>query len=609
MIIGLVDVLVVSAYFLLVFFQFVSVYFAISYFSVDFRTRLLFGISSPFIFIILGLPFKVLGRLDLFAIFQLVIFFIVFFNLLIKKNKKLKIINFRKYFPFLFIILFILHFLSFEARTNYSYAFRDMTNSHMLIKSIVFENAWGYQAGLAIYLSPIYKILDPAGSLDYLGFAIGLVLFMYLCALLEIVKKYLSLYFITIFTLPFFVQNQNYLIGLSNNQFFILYIPLIIYLIYKLKDRNKESKFHLILLSIILSGLSITNPAVSFYIGYVLVIFLIALPTIFKYSFKRISFILFAYLLSITLYFFDRGMKPDETLDFLAENTFKDDTTNLTSNLTTNLTPNNRLLLLQDIFKIKFLTSPFDSYFTASAFLAIFMILAICIYSLKIKNLFYFLFSSAGFIFGLSTLTGIGQYSFIIGRVGWYYILIFLILVSSIILSLVNKYNLHFYILVVGTLIIIFNSLHPPVNYRFDNEEIHIKISNLAKESKSALYLFSTLYDNRIYHFKKDVALINDPQAGLGQTPYKDFIRYLNNCKIQTCGTTIVLIDKSSKLPDPVLSRAISKELINNEQTLKSFYEVRNKTLETNLDLERKLIQEDFFIYYNDENNSILIKY
>jgi hypothetical protein len=302
-------------------------------------------------------------------------------------------------------------------------------------------------------------------------------------------------------------------------------------------------------------------------------------------------------------------MKPDETLDFLAENTFKDDTANLTANLTTNLAPSNRLLLLQDIFKIKFLTSPFDSYFTASAFLAIFMILAICIYSLKVKNLFYFLFSSAGFIFGLSTLTGIGQYSFIIGRVGWYYILIFLILVSSMILSLVNKYNLHFYILFVGTLIIIFNSLHPPVNYRFDNEEIHIKISNLAKESKSTLYLFSTLYDNRIYHFKKDVVLINDPQSGLGQTSYDDLSEYLKNCKIQTCGTTIVLIDKSSKLPDPVLSRAISRELINNEQTQKSFYEVRNKTLEANIDLERKLIQEDFFIYFNDKNNSILIKY
>jgi hypothetical protein len=57
------------------------------------------------------------------------------------------------------------------------------------------------------------------------------------------------------------------------------------------------------------------------------------------------------------------------------------------------------------------------------------------------------------------------------------------------------------------------------------------------------------------------------------------------------------------------LSRAISKELINNEQTLKSFYDVRNKTLEANMDLERKLIKEDFFIYLNDENNSILIKY
>ena len=605
MIIGLDDVLVVSAYFLLVLFHFFSVYFVISYFSVDIRTRLLFGISSPFIFIILGLPFKVLGRFDLFAIFQLIIFLIVFLNILIKRSESLKIVNFKKYFPILFIMLFIIHFLSFEARTNYSYAFRDMTTSHMLIKSIVFENAWGYQPGLAIYLSPIYKILDPAGSLDYLGFAIGLVLLMYICILLEIIKKYLSLYFITIFTLPIFVQNQNYLTGLSNNQFFILYVPLIIYLIYELKDRNKESKFYLFLLSIILSGLSITNPAVSLYIVYVLVILLVTLPILFNYSFKRIFFILFTYLLGITLYFFDRGMKPDATLDFLAENTFKDDT----ANLTTNLTPINRLLLFQDIFRIKFLTSPFDSYFTAGAFLAIFMILAICIYSLKVKNLFYFLFSSAGFIFGLSTLTGIGQYSFIIGRVGWYYILIFLILVSSMILSLVNKYNLHFYILFVGTLIIIFNSLHPPVNYRFDNEEIHIKISNLAKESKSTLYLFSTLYDNRIYHFKKDVVLINDPQSGLGQTSYDDLSEYLKKCKIQTCGTTIVLIDKSSKLPDPVLSRAISRELINNEQTLKSFYEVRNKTLEANIDLERKLIQEDFFIYFNDKNNSILIKY
>lgn len=599
------DVLVVSAYFLLAFLQFMSAFFIISLFSNDTRTRLLYGVSSPFLFIFLGIPFKALDRLDLFAILQLTVFSLVFLIILKNRYKNLKIVKLRKYYPVIFIILFLLHFLSFEARTNYSYAFRDMTNSHMLIKSIIFESLGGYQPGLAIYLSPINQILDPEASLDYLGFAIGLVFLVYVSILLEIIRKYLSLYFIVIFTLPFFIQNQNYLIGLSNNQFFILYIPLIFYLIYRLKDRENESKFNLLLLSVILLTLTISNPAVSFYIGYALVIFFIALPIIFNYSFKRISFIILTYILGIGLYFFNTRMKPGNTIDFLVENTF----TNGTTEATTEATTSNLVLLLSDIVKIKFLVNPLDSFFVTGGYIALLTMLAVCIYSVIMKNLIYFLFSSAGLFFGLSTLTSIGQYSFIIGRVGWYYILIFIILLSLITLSLVDKYSLKFPFLIISIFIIIFNSLNPPKEYRFDNEKIHIEISNLAEETKGTLYLFSTLYDNRIYHFKKDVVLINDPQAQLGQTPYDDLNNYLENCKKQACDTTVVAIDKNSKLPDPVLSRAINKEIINDEQNLKVFYEGRNKTLKTNIDLERKLIQEGFIIYFNDENNSILIKY
>jgi hypothetical protein len=616
-IIELNDVLIMGAYFLMVFFQFFSVFFIISYFSIEIRTRLLFGVSSPFIFIILGYPFKVLGRLDFFAIFQLSLFLVVFFLTLKNKKTTLKIFRFRKPYPVLFFMVYILHFLSFEARTNYSYAFRDMTTSHMLIKSIIFETAWGYQPGLAIYLAPVYQILDPAASLDYLGFAIGLVLLVYVAILLEIIKKYLSLYFIVLLTLPFFTQNQYYLIGLSNNQFFILYIPLIIYLIYRIKDFDKESKFYLVLISLIMLSLTITSPSVSYYIGYFLVLFLITLPIVFNYSLKRISFILLNYIFGIGIYFFDMNIKPIQTVDFLSEQVFADNSTvfttistaDSTADSTTYSTSNSIFLLLWDFLKLKFLINPFDSYFNAVGYMALLITLAVCIYSLLVKNLFYFLLSGAGVFSGFSTLTGIGQYSFIIGRIGWFYILIVIILASSIILNLVFKYSLNFYILILGIFIIIFNSLNPPSDYRFDNEDIHIKVYNLVNESKSPFYLFSTLYDNRIYHFKKNVLLINDPQAGLGQTPYADLSEHLKNCKKHSCATTIVLIDKSLKLSDPILTRSINRVKINDDTILKEFYSARNKILETNINLERMLIQNGFIYYYNDINNSILIKY
>lgn len=586
------DILISSIYIILAVLQFTTAYYASAFFTVEAKIRTLFGVSSPFLFILAGFPFKLFGQLKLYFFLQILVFSFLVLLFLKKLYSGLHLYFIKKiYFGYFLILLFLIHFFSFESRNFYTYGFSDMTDTHIQIERVIFESFTGYQPGMGIYLSPVYFITNPKGSLDYLGFSIGLVLLILTLVLLEQIKPRLSFYFLPLFTLPFFIENQKFLIGFSNNQFFTLFIPLFIALIYFMVNEQKSKKLILFLLGSVLASITITNPAVTLSTGILFILLIIILPRIFNYQISELFFSFIFFIVGIFLYLFNSNLYGIKLLNFLQQYTFNPQIFSRDSILY------NSLFFIWEIVKFKVIVNPFSSFFNFSGYIALLSMITICILAILRKNFLIFLFSFSATILGFSTLTGAGQYSFIMGRAGWYFILLFLITIALLAHDIFLSLNFSSILFLAYSLIIIFNASNPPSEYRYDNEEIHLEIYRYSINQTSDLYLYSTLQDNRIYVYnEKNITLIDD------------LTKYIKVCSLSDCNL-IVAIDKSKKSPDPILSREIDKELIQNQDIIDAFYQRRQVILNSNLNLEKELLKEGFKIYFENESSSLLVKF
>jgi len=591
---------VIVAYFSLALFQFLALYILIGRYTKDKKTKVLAGTASPFIFILVGFPFKILGLLNLYAMLQFTIFlFLLFFMAYTGKNIT-KRITLKRNNLIIYSILIIgsSYFLIYDALNHLTYAFPDTFSTHRWITAIIAFNSPGYQPGFAIYLAPLYFLIDPAASLDFLGFAIGFVMLTYVGIILETVKKYLSMYFIAIFFLSFFVENQKILIGFSSNQFFILYITLLFVLLYKINKQEKDQKIKFYILYATLLTVAITNPPLALYLAYLLGVYLFLLPTIFKFSLLKIIGLNSALYFGGALYIINSGRSFTNLINFLGE--INATTSAPTASAPTTSAPllsSNLLDLTTEIIKLKFIENPMSSFFSFSGYVAIVFFISVLIYSINKRNILYFVISLAGIIFGISTLTGIGQYSFIMGRVGWYYILAFIILLSLILQRVIQRLKIEELFLYILLGIFLYNLSNPPNHYRFDDEEVHLNTFKLSNQFDSKTFIYSELQNVVIYSLKNSNVIV-----------LKDLEQHLKDCILTECYPIIVVIDKSQKTPDPVLSRTINREFINDPATLNRFYKERKDRVKDNLELEERLIAQGFEVYFSNSENSILIK-
>jgi hypothetical protein len=111
------------------------------------------------------------------------------------------------------------------------------------------------------------------------------------------------------------------------------------------------------------------------------------------------------------------------------------------------------------------------------------------------------------------------------------------------------------------------------------------------------VFVYSKLQNTAIYSLKNS-----------NITMLKNLDQHLENCEISPCYPIIVVIDKSQRPPDPVLSRTINREFINDPETLNRFYKERAERVKENLALENSLIAQGFKTYFDTLENSILIK-
>lgn len=596
MIINFDNLFVLFIYFVLAFYQFTSIFLITARFSNNFKIRILYAASSPFIFILLGFPFKIGGYLNIYVILQLLIFFFITLILIgkIKVFKNIRIFNLNILLK-LVIISFLIHFFSFEARNFYSWPYLDMMTAHRWNELIISgsSNNFTYQPGLSIYLAPLYFLVDPGSSLDYLGFAIGIVLLIFTLLVLDQFRQFSGIFFVALLTIPLFSENQKYLVSFGNNQFFILYIPLILYLVYRLKDKDKENNIYLFLLTLILLSLTITNPALTLYIGYLLILFTITLPLIFKFSFRIIMALNTSFLLGVVFYLYNMRMGVSEATSF-----FLDVKTDLLSTPNTyDYTFLDRFKnLFFDIMSFKVIQNPFDSVINFGVYLSVVLFAFLFFYAITKKDFLYFLFGITGIVWGFSAITGFGQYSVILERVGWYYTLVFLIVVTLLIKNFVAYYRIEIFLVSTSFLMFFYNSFFPFQEYRFDNEIIHLEMLKLTKNYSDTIQLYSTLTYNDI-HF---IANKNIQEV--------ESLEELKKCIIKSCEFLVVIIDKKRDLPNPYLLRTFTREQINDEQHMEYIYERRLNDVAKNLNLKANLVENGFTIYFENNEGLILVK-
>jgi hypothetical protein len=151
--------------------------------------------------------------------------------------------------------------------------------------------------------------------------------------------------------------------------------------------------------------------------------------------------------------------------------------------------------------------------------------------------------------------------------------------------------------LLVSMGIFLSNLGNPPIHYRFDDEYIHFKVFDLVTTINSKMYLYSTIANSNIYslHNSNVIELTN-----LSNSSFK--------CVSSECYPLIVLIDTKKGTPDPILSRSIRRENINDSLSLKRFREEREKVVLSNTSLRNNLKSRGFESYFSDSNYDILIK-
>jgi hypothetical protein len=567
-------------------------------FTSDRKTKLLAAVTSPFIFILLGSLFKATGFVNVFPILQLVLSFFILVLMSTRTLNMVKQFKFKK-IQIVYAILFLgsLYLLSFDAIKFLTISFPDTFASHEWIKIGLRERFSGYTPGFALHLSTSYYLMDPEGSLDFLGAASGFILLLYASIALEILKKYTSIYFLSLFFLPYFVEPQKYLNGFSHNKFFILYIVLIPVLLNELYKETKNQKINLSLLFTVIGSLAYTHLPLFIFLIPVTFIFATLIPFLFKNSLISVFVIVISMLFSGSLYLLNAKNQVKNLIgQYLSLIPVASDSEENFVDFS-----QDRSIIreeaVQNLFRINYISDPLGSFQNFAGYLALLFAILILISSIKNKIFIKFILSFQGVLFGISTLTGFGQHPYTQGRVGWYFMTIVLVLVSISLQEFFETFKIIQIGLLVSMGIFLSNLGNPPIHYRFDDEYIHFKVFDLVTTINSKMYLYSTIANSNIYslHNSNVIELTN-----LSNSSFK--------CVSSECYPLIVLIDTKKGTPDPILSRSIRRENINDSLSLKRFREEREKVVLSNTSLRNNLKSRGFESYFSDSNYDILIK-
>jgi hypothetical protein len=399
--------------------------------------------------------------------------------------KSIKSINLSNPQKILIVILVATQILVFygDAFFHISHNFPDTHYNYMWIKLNVIDiGNIGYFPGLSIVSILPVSLIDPLYSLNYFAASLGLVFTICINLILKPVLSFKGLIIFNLILLtPFYYALTYTRIGLNNSQIYpIIFFSIIMIILIKWQDNIYAKYIYCLALS---TAALVTAPHIFF-----LTTPGILLALILTYNSLRIKSALWLAITSLTSIFFASQLSsPDIIFD---DKNVDSETLNLTDRI---------YVLISDWLRIKLpIRSPLESMESLGSYLVIVFAVGVLLVSNKRRSKPIIFVSILTIIYGISLQTGIGEFAFMKGRIGWYFMFTSALLLSLVAdqarIQLPKKIRIDILVgslLILNLIIILFNL---PDAYRKDNEKILIEIKKIiAKENRTGLNIYSDL--------------------------------------------------------------------------------------------------------------------
>ena len=506
--------------------------------------------------------------------------------------------------PLLIIVIITINY-SKDAFNHISTGYVDSHNSFEWFKSLNVSYESGYQPGYFLFVKQLYLLYDFQSSLNYLGSIIGIIVIINTIFLIYTINKNAGLIFASIIQLPIFLELNKVIIGLTSNSlsFLILAGTIIGLILYY--DQASSIQHRNITVAISSLSSAITVPTLTFYLFPLFIIVAI----IFRGKEKiRTSLLPTLYLtLGVVIYVVNgvygtlqsNLQKSTESRSPLLGNT--QTVVEIVSKAPRELDQSEVLslsdqiiALLRDYLVFSSEVRPLSGWFSISGYLILICILLVLFSPMGKRRLDLKLLLVFLLYFGIITMLGVFDLTYIKGRAGWYYLFIFAITISflfSYIKVISARSELIPLLFILVSIITYF--YWPIYHYRYVDENVYRAVRDLTFDLKNSNQIFinDTLpyaknISNKIY-LSSDEALMSDPSKGK---------------------TIIFVLDFNTKLLDPTLSRQFQKSEINNSNFLEKLYQIRDDKIRDAITLQKYLLDEDYDLYKSVDGYKIFWK-
>ena len=457
-----------------------------------------FLIGSTFIFYVAFIyPFMYINIYLGITLYWTTSFFGIAYSLKFSKLKNRYVLDFKIQNSIKFLIILMTLTLIFvtywDATFHISHSFVDAFYNYIWIKGNL-ENLGtaSYYPGLTIMSALSFTIFDPKFNLNIFGASFGTLV---LISITLILRYILNLRYLIIFNVillsPFFYQLTFTRIGLNNSILFpVIFFALLIFVVHDWKDKGRSKTYYFCALAI---SAFVTAPHILI---LVLPGVIIASITVFGISLKRNKNIFYLFTLTLGALIFSNVLGGKNELlasigyqnDTLANYSYQNDTLANYSFQKIDLIAS----LLFEWIRIKLpIRNPLESLNALSAYLILVIALVSLIRSRKMGNYQMTFIATVTLVFGISIQTGIGEFSIMKGRIGWYFMYTTALLCSMIFQEftekrkfankIVSANSIIFLVLVINLSAVIYK---PPSAYRYTNENIFVNLRKIVTEDK-----------------------------------------------------------------------------------------------------------------------------
>jgi hypothetical protein len=456
-----------------------------------------FLIGSTFIFYIAFVyPFMYINIYLGIAFYWIISFFGIAYALKFSKLKNKFVFDFKIHKSALLLIILMMSNLIFvtywDATFHISHSFVDAFYNYLWIKGNL-ENLGtvSYYPGLTIASALPFTIFDPKFNLNIFSASFGTLVLLSINLILRYILNLRSLVIFNVILLsPFFYPLTFTRIGLNNSILFpVIFFALIIFVIHDWKDKGRNKIYYFCALAI---SAFVTAPHILI---LVLPGIIIASITVSGISLKRNKNILYLGTLTLGALIFANilGGKSELLKSVTDQNPNLSKHLSPISDVIVNSQTSNLIVnLLFEWIRIKFpIRNPFESLNALSVYLILVIALVTLIRSRKIENYTLTFIATITLVFGISIQTGIGEFSIMKGRIGWYFMYTTALLCSMIFQEFLQKRKsanklistnpIIFSVLIINLAAVIYN---PPSAYRYANENVFVNLRKIVAEDK-----------------------------------------------------------------------------------------------------------------------------